>query len=253
MKKLRRKDQLMKLGAARQQAPSAWRLVAVEVYATKATFSYRLNKDKLRQVRRREGRYLLQSNLTETDPAVVWSYYLQLVQVEQAFRNLKGDLAIRPIFHQQRRIEAHTLPLPKSAGQLRKTSPETVAKIDQLLEEKTDEETARNGPVSQSTWIQDGNRRPVYPSGDWQDTHKVQAQEPLCTPAWKGYAYGIGNRQGAWDMYRYCRDLARAWPAASPQVQSKGPVSIRTDEEQQAGETTRNQIAGQTGTPRSIQ
>ncbi len=108
MKKLRREDLLMKLGAARQQAPSAWRLVEVEVHATEATFTYRLKKDKLRQVRRREGRYLLRSNLTETDPAVVWTYYLQLVEVEQAFRHLKGDLAIRPIFHQeQTRIEAH--------------------------------------------------------------------------------------------------------------------------------------------------
>ena len=106
--KLRREDLLMKLGAARQQAPSAWRLVAVQVAATQATFTYQLNKDKLRQVRRREGRYLLRSNLTETDPAVVWNYYLQLVAVEQAFRNLKGDLAIRPIFHQEEaRMEAH--------------------------------------------------------------------------------------------------------------------------------------------------
>jgi hypothetical protein len=106
--KLRREELLMKLGAARQQAPSVWRLVAVEVHATAATFTYSLKKDKLRQVRRREGRYLLRSNLTETDPAVVWSYYLQLVEVEQAFRHLKGDLAIRPIFHQeQTRIEAH--------------------------------------------------------------------------------------------------------------------------------------------------
>jgi hypothetical protein len=106
--KLRREELLMKLGAARQQAPSAWRLVAVEVDQTRPTFTYRLQKDKLRQVRRREGRYLLRSNLTETDPAAVWTYYLQLVEVEQAFRNLKGDLAIRPIFHQdQTRIEAH--------------------------------------------------------------------------------------------------------------------------------------------------
>jgi len=106
--KLCSKDLLMKLGAARQQSPSAWRLVDVQVDAATATFTYRLRKDKLRQVRRREGRYLLRSNLTETDPAVVWSYYLQLVQVEQAFRTLKGDLAIRPIFHQDpARIEAH--------------------------------------------------------------------------------------------------------------------------------------------------
>jgi hypothetical protein len=105
---LRREDLLMKLGAARQQAPSVWRLVEIEVEAAQAKFTYRLNKDKLRQVRRREGRYLLRSNLTETDPAVVWNYYLQLVEVEQAFRHLKGDLAVRPIFHQnQARIEAH--------------------------------------------------------------------------------------------------------------------------------------------------
>ena len=107
-RKLRREELLMKLGAARQQAPRAWRLVEIEVGATAATFTYRLKKDKLRQARRREGRYLLRSNVTETDPAVVWTYYLQLVEVEQAFRNLKGDLAIRPIFHQdQTRIEAH--------------------------------------------------------------------------------------------------------------------------------------------------
>jgi hypothetical protein len=80
----------------------------VEVDAAAATFTYRLRKDKLRQVRRREGRYLLRSNLTETGPAVVWDYYLQLVEVEQAFRTLKGDLAIRPIFHKDPgRIEAH--------------------------------------------------------------------------------------------------------------------------------------------------
>jgi len=106
--KLRREALLMKLGAARQQGPSAWRLVAVEVDTVEATFTYRLCKDKLRQVRRREGRYLLRGNLTETDPAVVWRYYLQLVEVEQAFRTLKGDLVIRPIFHQdETRIEAH--------------------------------------------------------------------------------------------------------------------------------------------------
>ena len=44
----------------------------------------------------------------DDDPARLWALYLQLVSVEEAFRNLKGDLAIRPIFHQdQARIEAH--------------------------------------------------------------------------------------------------------------------------------------------------
>jgi len=62
----------------------------------------------LREVFKREGRYLLRTNLKEKDPAKVWQFYLQLVEVEEAFKNLKGDLAIRPIFHQKEsRIEAH--------------------------------------------------------------------------------------------------------------------------------------------------
>ena len=108
--KLKREELLMKLGAAKQKTPSAWRLVQIEVDKHRAAFSYRLNKDKLRRQRRREGRYLLRTNLTETDPAKLWSLYLQLVNVEEAFKNLKGDLAIRPIFHQsEKRIEAHIL------------------------------------------------------------------------------------------------------------------------------------------------
>ena len=60
------------------------------------------------RARRREGRYLLRTNLTDKDPAVLWQYYVQLVAVEEAFKNLKGDLAIRPIFHHdESRIEAH--------------------------------------------------------------------------------------------------------------------------------------------------
>ena len=67
-----------------------------------------MRRDKLREVRRREGRYLLRTNLTSEDPAELWRYYIQLVVVEQAFKELKGDLALRPIHHQlQSRIEAH--------------------------------------------------------------------------------------------------------------------------------------------------
>src|SRR4030095_6139345 len=90
---LTREELLMKLGGARFEAKAAWRLVVVEVAEKDASFS--------RKVRRREGRYLLRTNLTEQDPAKLWSYYLQLVAVEEAFKNLKGDLAIRPIYHQR--------------------------------------------------------------------------------------------------------------------------------------------------------
>ena len=106
--KLSREELLMRLGAARKQARTAWRLIAIEVAADSAALSYRLDRAKLRRARRREGRYLLRTNLTDGDPARLWGLYLQLVSVEEAFRNLKGDLAIRPIFHQDAaRIEAH--------------------------------------------------------------------------------------------------------------------------------------------------
>jgi hypothetical protein len=103
-----REQLLMKLGAARAKAPVGWRLVDVKVDKTSAAFTVALNRNKLRTIRRREGRYLLRTNLTESDPATLWQYYIQLVAVEEAFKNLKADLAIRPVFHQQeRRIEAH--------------------------------------------------------------------------------------------------------------------------------------------------
>jgi len=105
---LPRDELLIKLGQAKAKWPTGWRLVEVDVDPKLAAFCYALDRKKLRQARRREGRYLLRSNLTEGDPATLWNYYLQLGQVEEAFRNLKGDLAIRPIHHQEpARIEAH--------------------------------------------------------------------------------------------------------------------------------------------------
>jgi hypothetical protein len=85
---LTHEELLMKLGAARDQSRTAWRLV--EVATDSATFSYRLNRDKLRQARSHEGRYLLRTNLAEEDPAKLWSHYLLLVAVEEAFKNLKS-------------------------------------------------------------------------------------------------------------------------------------------------------------------
>jgi len=108
MDNLSHKELLMKLGGARAKAAAAWRLLDVEVAEKDATFTFALNRDKLRTVRRREGRYLLRTNLSAEDPAKLWKFYIQLVEVEAAFKNLKHDLLLRPIFHQlEHRIEAH--------------------------------------------------------------------------------------------------------------------------------------------------
>jgi len=110
---LARDPLLLKLGAAKAQYPAAWRLVHIQVPTegepvNAQTLTFKLRTDKLRQVRRREGRYLLRSNLSPEDPSRLWQFYIQLTQVEAAFKDLKDDLSLRPIFHQlEHRIEAH--------------------------------------------------------------------------------------------------------------------------------------------------
>jgi transposase len=102
---------LLKLGAAKGRYPAAWRLIDIKMpESSDSSFSFRLNRQKLRAVRRREGRYLLRSNLSGREPAELWQFYIQLVEIEAAFKNLKDDLALRPIHHQlEHRIEAHIL------------------------------------------------------------------------------------------------------------------------------------------------
>jgi transposase len=112
-KPLTRDQLLVAVGQAKEQAGRAFKLLDIpwpqegqEVNAT--TFTFRLALDRYRLWYRREGRYLLRTNLTQTDPKRLWEYYLQLVAIEAAFKNLKDDLQIRPIFHQkEERVEAH--------------------------------------------------------------------------------------------------------------------------------------------------
>jgi len=107
--KLKRDALLKKLGAALHDYPVAARLVDTTVPPREAKLAFTLRKDKLRQMRKREGRYLLRTNITGGRSAEeLWQFYIQLTEVEAAFKNLKDDLALRPIHHQlEHRIEAH--------------------------------------------------------------------------------------------------------------------------------------------------
>jgi DDE family transposase len=111
--RLSRDQLLLKLGAAKKEAGRVYALLDIRLPGndqpvSPATFTYTLHKDRLRATRRREGRYLLRTNLSDADPAQLWRYYIQLTEIEQAFKELKSDLAIRPIYHQlDHRIEAH--------------------------------------------------------------------------------------------------------------------------------------------------
>jgi transposase len=110
--KLGRDELLLAVGQAKEQAGRVFGLIQIDwpqdPAADARRFTFRLRRAAYRIWRRREGRYLLRTNLTETDPKVLWEYYLQLVEVEGAFKLLKDDLAVRPIYHQKEsRVEAH--------------------------------------------------------------------------------------------------------------------------------------------------
>jgi transposase len=107
---LTRDQRLEKLGAARDRAGRVAAGLVQTTVSEAGQLTYTLDRAKLRTVRRREGRYLLRTNLSAEDPELVWRCYMQLVFVEEAFRTLKGDLGLRPIYHHKpERIEAHLL------------------------------------------------------------------------------------------------------------------------------------------------
>lgn len=115
-KSLPKRDQLLlRIGAAKKEAGRAFGFVKIQTPSadqavTRETFSFLVDKAKLKAAEQRDGHYLLRSNLTGEDPAVLWTRYVQLTQIESVFRSLKSELSIRPIGHQlEHRADAHVL------------------------------------------------------------------------------------------------------------------------------------------------
>jgi transposase len=113
---LPQRDQLLlRIGAAKKDAGRAFGFVRIRLPekdepVTRATFAFRTDKAKLKAAEQRDGHYLLRSNLTAEDPAVLWTRYVQLTQIESVFRSLKSELGVRPIYHQlEHRADAHVL------------------------------------------------------------------------------------------------------------------------------------------------
>jgi len=115
-KSLPKRDQLLlRIGAAKKEAGRAFGFVKIQIpkagqAVTRETFSFEVDKAKLKAAQQRDGHYLLRSNLTGEDPALLWTRYVQLTQIESVFRSLKSELGIRPIYHQlEHRADAHVL------------------------------------------------------------------------------------------------------------------------------------------------
>src|SRR3954469_8965544 len=111
----KRNSLLLRLGAAKKEAGRAFGFVQIRVPKTeeevnRLTFTFAVDKEKLRKAELRDGHYLLRSNLTGEDPGVLWERYVQLTQIEAAFKAMKSELGLRPIYHQLGpRVEAHIL------------------------------------------------------------------------------------------------------------------------------------------------
>src|SRR5579862_4631685 len=113
---LPQRDQLLlRIGAAKKDAGRAFGFVKIRLPAkdepvSRGTFTFHTDKTKLKAAEQRDGHYLLRSNLTAEDPAVLWTRYVQLTQIESVFRSLKSELGVRPIYHQlEHRADAHVL------------------------------------------------------------------------------------------------------------------------------------------------
>lgn len=113
---LPKRDQLLlRIGAAKTAAGRAFGFVTLQLpksneEVTRQSFTFATDKEKLRQAELRDGHYLLRSNLTGEDPSVLWERYIQLTQIEAAFKTMKSELGLRPIYHQLgHRVEAHIL------------------------------------------------------------------------------------------------------------------------------------------------
>jgi len=102
----------MGLGRIQASHPQVADLYEMAVKDTQegARLVWRQKPEQQQWLEAREGAYLLRTNLTVDGAADLWKKYMQLTEVEAAFRTLKSELAIRPLFHQlERRVKAHVL------------------------------------------------------------------------------------------------------------------------------------------------
>ena len=100
------------IGRLRERHPQAWRWLRMELAETPESraLSWDWDREKFKQAARAEGAYLLRAHWTEKDPAKLWATYMQLTEAESAFRTLKSEIKVRPIWHWKAgRVEAHVM------------------------------------------------------------------------------------------------------------------------------------------------
>ncbi len=99
-----------RIGRLLERYSRASRLFKIRVSESGGRLKMRLDRNRAIEewVALQNGCYLLRTNVIELSPAEIWRTYIGLTEAEAAFRQLKGPLGLRPIYHQKEsRAEAH--------------------------------------------------------------------------------------------------------------------------------------------------
>jgi transposase len=107
--RLKKRDKIVEaVGRLKERFPKARGFVTITVSDKAVSLSYVWNVVKFREALLRDGAYLLRSNQTGWSAQEFWETYIQLTIVERAFRVLKTELLLRPIWHHYSgRTQAH--------------------------------------------------------------------------------------------------------------------------------------------------
>jgi hypothetical protein len=103
------------IGRLSERHPQAWRWAIVEYVApaadqSRGSLRWSWDREAFRRAVRTEGAYLLRAHWTERNPARLWETYMQLTEAEAAFRTMKSEIKVRPIWHwTESRVRAHLM------------------------------------------------------------------------------------------------------------------------------------------------
>jgi transposase len=108
-KRLKKRDKILEaIGRLKGRYPKAHPFVDIHVSDSPVSLTYTWRIAKFKQALARDGAYLLRSNQAGWSAQEFWETYIQLTVVEKAFRVLKSELLLRPIWHQYAgRTQAH--------------------------------------------------------------------------------------------------------------------------------------------------
>ncbi len=170
--RLKKRDKILEsLGRLKGACPKATPLVQIDTLPeqpTTLTWSWRVRR--IKAVLIRDGAYMLRSNQPGWQPRELWQTYMQLTLVEKAFRVLKSELLLRPLWHHySQRVEAHVF-ICVLAYTLWKT-------LDHLLKRAGLQTEIRKVPEEEG--LASPGPRPMTPQVALRELHKIHIGDIL--------------------------------------------------------------------------